>query len=246
MSGTRYDALTKNETVLRKKTGEKIQTISDDTGISESSIRGWCKEYEQNGEFKDNNNNDAIPSWSGYNYQGKAMILCVLQKIRFILESNLSLANWSVELEKLQDFVLKNDSSIISLWQVKATLAKNKVIGYSDALEKLLSDKLISNSKTAECYIISAADIIDWNEEENKYNKDVKLYKYSNEEEMEMSVGLLEIPQYIKFELRTILLKMNINLETEKAYLGVCNYINEIVAKFHLQGKSANYEIYFE
>lgn len=49
--------------------------------------------------------NDAIPTWSGFNYQGKMMLLHVLELINQI-ERNNDKRIYAVELEKRKIFVL--------------------------------------------------------------------------------------------------------------------------------------------
>lgn len=46
--------------------------------------------------------NDAIPSWSGFNYQGKVAILCALQQIN----QNANIEDYSIEHEKREDFTV--------------------------------------------------------------------------------------------------------------------------------------------
>ena len=48
--------------------------------------------------------NDAIPSWSGFNYQGKVMLLYVLQLINNLPANEIS--SYQVELEAREDFVI--------------------------------------------------------------------------------------------------------------------------------------------
>ena len=48
--------------------------------------------------------NDAIPTWSGFNYQGKMMLLYVLELINQIAkDKNKDIGTYSVELEKTED-----------------------------------------------------------------------------------------------------------------------------------------------
>ena len=53
--------------------------------------------------------NDAIPTWSGSNYQGKMMLLYVLELINQI-EQDKDEKIYSVELEKDEDFCIMCDS----------------------------------------------------------------------------------------------------------------------------------------
>ena len=51
--------------------------------------------------------NDAIPTWSGFNYQGKMMLLYVLELINQIAkDKNKDIGTYSVELEKTEDFCI--------------------------------------------------------------------------------------------------------------------------------------------
>ena len=55
--------------------------------------------------------NDAIPTWSGFNYQGKMMLLYVLELINQIAkDKNKDIDAYSVELEKTEDFCIICDS----------------------------------------------------------------------------------------------------------------------------------------
>lgn len=68
--------------------------------------------------------NDAIPTWSGFNYQGKMMLLYVLELINQIAkDKNKDIDAYSVELEKTEDFCIICDSEYKSFHQVKAYLS---------------------------------------------------------------------------------------------------------------------------
>ena len=71
--------------------------------------------------------NDAIPTWSGFNYQGKMMLLYVLELINQIGKDK-DIDTYSVELEKTEDFCIICDSEYKSFHQVKAYLSKNKCL----------------------------------------------------------------------------------------------------------------------
>ena len=78
--------------------------------------------------------NDAIPTWSGFNYQGKMMLLYVLELINQIAkDKNKDIDAYSVELEKTEDFCIICDSEYKSFHQVKAYLSKDKWNSYSKA-----------------------------------------------------------------------------------------------------------------
>ena len=93
--------------------------------------------------------NDAIPTWSGFNYQGKMMLLYVLELINQIAkDKNKDIDAYSVELEKTEDFCIICDSEYKSFHQVKAYLSKDKWNSYSKAMDKLLKHRVESNNPT--------------------------------------------------------------------------------------------------
>ena len=104
--------------------------------------------------------NDAIPTWSGFNYQGKMMLLYVLELINQIAkDKNKDIDAYSVELEKTEDFCIICDSEYKSFHQVKAYLSKDKWNSYSKAMDKLLKHRAESNNPTAKCYLTVAKEI---------------------------------------------------------------------------------------
>ena len=118
--------------------------------------------------------NDAIPTWSGFNYQGKMMLLYVLELINQIAkDKNKDIDAYSVELEKTEDFCIICDSEYKSFHQVKAYLSKDKWNSYSKAMDKLLKHRVESNNPTAKCYLTVAKEIKDWDDASNTYNVSV-------------------------------------------------------------------------
>lgn len=89
--------------------------------------------------------NDAIPTWSGFNYQGKMMLLYVLELINQIGKDK-DIDTYSVELEKTEDFCIICDLEYKSFHQVKAYLSKNKWNSYSEAMDKLLKHRAESSN----------------------------------------------------------------------------------------------------
>lgn len=64
--------------------------------------------------------NDAIPTWSGFNYQGKMMLLYVLELINQIAkDKNKDIGTYSVELEKTEDFCIICNSEYRSFHQLR-------------------------------------------------------------------------------------------------------------------------------
>lgn len=237
-----YNVEFKNEVVQAKEKGEDLKKFIDNGKPTKKTIDDWYKLYLLNGLFTEESNNDAIPSWSGYNYQGKIMILITLQLInKLLIEKSENIGNWSVELEKLQDFAFKENKIVQSLWQVKATLSKSRVTLYNEALEKLIKDKDLSNNKNAECYLISAKNIDDWDNDDNNFKDYVNLYKYKD-----ASVYLSKVAEYAKYEVKELLENLNFEDQEEDIYLIICEFIEEKVFEYHQKGKRSNYEIKFE
>ena len=79
----------------------------------------------------------AIPSWSGFIYQGKVALLHVLK-----LLCEIENGHFSIQLDSLEAFaILKNGSEIYSLHQVKAH-APSLLSGYNDCHGKSAFEKL--------------------------------------------------------------------------------------------------------
>ena len=231
----------KNKMVLAMERNEDISSMIDNGKPTLKTIKRWYDTYKVNGLFKKESNNDAIPSWSGYNYQGKMMLLLTLQMInKLIFADDNSFDNWGVELEKKQDFVFIKNNVVESLYQVKACLSKITVGGYEEALEKLIEDKKRSNNEHAKCVLISAENIMDWDTNKNKYKDRVELYKY-----MDNIVSILGVIDYIKMELETLLNNIKVNTSKEDIYLILCDFVDRKISQYHDGGKKSNYNILF-
>ncbi len=244
-----YEFSFKNEIMHKLEKSEMTQSsIAKQYNIPRPTISRWWKEFCQNGEFTDpGNRNDAIPSWSGFNYQGKVMILCVLQKINDNLSKGYNnFKQYCVELEKLQDFIFKESEIPISLWQVKATLSKKTLNSYNDALQKIIEDKQKCGNNSVKCFLISAVEIKDWNIN-NIYSSQVSLYKYNDiEDGISKCIKVCEVDVFIKKELKITLKHLLIdNKYIQQIYLILCQFIDMKVAQFHDIGQTSTYEIYF-
>lgn len=128
-------------------------------------------------------NNDAISSMSGYNYQGKMMLLCALQKSKEILDDNKDIKDYWAEIEAKEDFVLgsggENTEQNQEFFQVKAMLSSKDIKAYAkdtksygkvkkSPLYKLLDARNAADpSKKSKCLLISAIDIKDWDNRKN-------------------------------------------------------------------------------
>ena len=145
--------------------------------------------------------NDEIPKWSGFNYQGKMMLLYVLELINQIVkDKNKDIDDYSVELEKTEDFCIICDSEYKSFHQVKAYLSKNKWNSYSEAMDKLLKHRAESNNPTAKCYLTVAKEIKDWEDASNTYNASIELYRRASK-----VVGVCDVRNEINTEILTYL-----------------------------------------
>lgn len=236
-----YTVEFKNKIVLAMENGEDISSMLSDGKPVKKTISDWYEEYKSNGLFTENNNNDAIPSWSGYNYQGKTMLLVTLQMINKLLDTDdESFNEWAVELEKQQDFVFMKDGIVESLYQVKACLSKTTVALYEEALEKLLADKESSNNKDAKCVLISAINITNWDSTANNFKEKVELYKYRDD-----VVDLLKVIDCIKEELIKLLNKINVTTSKDEIYLIICDFIEKKIFQYHKAGRKSDYKILF-
>lgn len=184
--------------------------------------------------------NDALPSWSGYNYQGKVMLLYILVEINALLAKNESLDGYFVEIEKKDDFVIYKDNFPISFNQVKAYLSKNKTSAYTVALKKLVDNKNTFGNMSSACQLFVAKDIIDWTENSNIYVKSVMLFKYNGH-----IVKVTEVKSKIISEISKIINKLGKSLNSEIAYYELCDFIEQKVAMFHTKGKQSDYQLAF-
>jgi len=85
----------------------------------------------------------AIPSWSGYIYQGKIAFYEVLRVIKKKLQEDVTydFSNYALEVEWQEDFAIKVGNSYKSIHQVKAYAEGTSPTQYNDALVGLY-DKL--------------------------------------------------------------------------------------------------------
>lgn len=181
--------------------------------------------------------NDAIPSWSGFNYQGKIAILCALQQIN----QKANFKDYSIELEKQEDFTILKGEKAIALYQVKALLSKKKHRYYTlaappeeSAAQKLLRHRKECGNYLAQCYLVSAVNIVDWNSEDNPYKNDISLYEYNNN-----IVSIVDCPQAIQREINSFLGAQNVGttaFDVETIYGRLCLFLDRKIALMHSQG----------
>jgi hypothetical protein len=189
--------------------------------------------------------NDAIPTWSGFNYQGKITLLCSLIEINKLIAEGYKqdlLDDCYVEIEKTEDFVLFLQGSVKSLYQVKAYLSTDKVSSFFEAMKKLIEHRNELNSLTAGCYICAPLSISDWDDIGNMYKKQVKLFFYDGK-----PVHVTQVVEKIKDELEKTLKNMGLtNQKTDDIYLGLCSFLDKKVAEMHNQEvKKRNYNLLF-
>ena len=187
--------------------------------------------------------NDAIPSWSGFNYQGKMMLLCVLQKINEIKRSSESINLYEVNLEETEDYMILKDGIVEKLYQVKATLSKSKWSQYTEALNKLIAHRTSAGNPTASCVFVVAKEIADWEEVLNPFRLTVTLYKY-----MSAVVTVDKVKDYIITEIEEYIANEGQSyLNIEAVYGDLCIFLDNKIAELHMQGaKNRKYRIPFE
>ena len=187
--------------------------------------------------------NDAIPTWSGFNYQGKMMLLYVLELINQIAkDKNKDIDAYSVELEKTEDFCIICDSEYKSFHQVKAYLSKDKWNSYSKAMDKLLKHRAESNNPTAKCYLTVAKEIKDWEDASNTYNASIELYRRASK-----VVGVCDVRNEINTEILTYLRNKGYSDKVEEVVYGeLCLFLDDSIARMHKQdSKKRKYIIKF-
>lgn len=173
--------------------------------------------------------NDAIPTCSGFNYQGKMSILCVLCKINELISNKENIKEYAVEFEQREDYVLLKNGKPEEFYQVKATLSKNKRSSYSEALKKLIKHRDDSGNMGASCFLVVANNIIDWDEEENDYKKKINLYKYCGKEVAVDNVKKCVIEEIKKF----LMLIQEKCVDNEVLYGALCVFLDESIARMH-------------
>lgn len=189
--------------------------------------------------------NDAIPTWSGFNYQGKITLLCSLIEINKLIDKGFRqelLDDCYVEIEKTEDFVLFLQGKVNSLYQVKAYLSTDKRSSFYTAMKKLIEHRDKLNTPDAECFICAPLCISDWNDADNTYKDIIKLFFYDDK-----PIHVIDVAKKIKNELEKMLKHMGLtNDKTEDVYLGLCNFLDGKVAEMHNQDvNKRNYNLLF-
>lgn len=190
--------------------------------------------------------NDAIPSWSGYNYQGKITLLCSLNEINRIVSTGLTDCTFDgcyVEVEKTDDFVIFVSGKAKALYQVKAYLSSNKISSFWGAMGKLVKHRNDICALTAKCYLCTPKEISDWNDPVNIYLGQVDHYNYNGN-----LINIDEVASKIEDEIETLLISIGKSTSNKhNIYLGICEFLDEKVACMHKQEtKRRNYNINFK
>lgn len=194
---------------------------------------------------KQKRGNDAIPTWSGFNYQGKITLLCLLIEINKLISNGYKqelLKDCYVEIEKTEDFVLVLQGKVKSLYQVKAYLSTDRTVSFSSAMKKLLEHRSELKSLAADCYICTPLAISDWNDDGNIYKNQIKQFSYDAK-----PVHVTEVADKIKAELSKTIKSMGLdNTRTNDVYLGLCSFLDNKVSEMHNQYiKKRNYNLDF-
>jgi len=83
--------------------------------------------------IKKRDKRDAIPSWNGYDYQGRIALVTVLDILCKIKNDSKTIGEYSFAIEDIEDFSIYYSKKLTSIHQVKAK-NNSTVRGYSEAL----------------------------------------------------------------------------------------------------------------
>ena len=122
----------------------------------------------------------AVPSWSGFVYQGKVAIYTALHILNNVIEDDpYSIDKYSLVIEDLEDFVIFKNNRVESIHQVKAK-PKNNTIGQYNEANLLLLGKIAIYPHIKEAILHTATELKEFSEEslrENIKNFDVSRSK---------------------------------------------------------------------
>lgn len=101
---------------------------------------------------------DAIPSWSGYNYQGQIAIVTILDLMNKIKSSGDDITQYELKLEDIEDFSIYNNGKVKSIHQVKAS--RTTAIGsFAEALYYLATDLTGDANEAEAAYLHTACEL---------------------------------------------------------------------------------------
>ncbi|ENZ5625261.1 hypothetical protein MCG01_01355 [Enterococcus hirae] len=203
--------------------------ISSNQNNKETVIDEYLRKYKKkpvmNMIFR---SNDATPSWNGFNYQGFVTVLRVLELINSLSEKELK--DYSVEIEKYEDFIIYMKGEAQEIFQVKAYVTERNTHSYIEACEKLIQHKKQVGSVGAKCYLSTAADIPDW--DEFTYSKDIILYGYKTGKYINTS----DIIEHIKKEIRVFFDSLNKEYgdpEVDLAFASISRMVTKKIDYLH-------------
>lgn len=170
------------------------------------------------------NPHTAIPTWSGFIYQGKVAIYQVLQLLKALGEC----PNYVLQLDSLEDFAILKNGVIESIHQVKALKAQN-YNAYKEAFDKLTNKGKSYNCNNA--YFHTAKEITDKNATEiETLHPPIKIYKYGTIPWCSVD----EIDQKIEEEIKNIFVSLwpkDPSKHSNDYAIKARKYIDQIVLK---------------
>ncbi|AHF08368.1 ABC-three component system protein [Desulfitobacterium metallireducens] len=123
---------------------------------------------------------EAIPSWHGYDYQGRVAIVVALEILNEIKNNPDKITAYDLAIEDIEDFAIYYSGELRSIHQVKARANRN-LTGYNEALYMLA--KGITNRKDVQAYLHNSVslDFTDW---EIDLGRSLRLYCASTKDEL--------------------------------------------------------------
>lgn len=114
----------------------------------------------------DSNKRIAIPSWSGYQYQGQIAIITMLIQLVKLKGKISQIENYEIAVEDIEDFSIYNEGKLESIHQVKAE-KKNTVAAYGEALYYMASELEKRGTTDVVAYLHTSEEIrcTDWKSE---------------------------------------------------------------------------------
>ncbi|MEK4382280.1 ABC-three component system protein [Aeribacillus sp. FSL K6-2848] len=137
---------------------------------------------ENAAKIENQDTHSAIPSWSGYDYQGKVAIYTVLSMINIMDIESEDMNKFTVEIEHLEDFSIKKNGYYQSIHQVKSYQQKYSLSSYKGAVLELLG-KGSKYNKVKSAHLHTACQINSVTKEEVKkqikeFNPDSKVEQF--------------------------------------------------------------------
>lgn len=120
----------------------------------------------------------AVPSWSGFVYQGKVAIYTALHILNSFIKDDPDLIDkYSLVIEDLEDFVISRHDRVESIHQVKAK-PKNNTIGLYNEANLFLLGKVAKYPHIKEAILHTATELKEFSEESLRVN--IENYDVSN------------------------------------------------------------------